>query len=35
LFGAHRYKMTANDQRKHLICAWNQWQEIVTQATYV
>src|SRR5476651_2794129 len=32
LFGAHRYKMEANDQRKHLIFSWNQWQEIVMQA---
>jgi putative transposase len=32
LFGAHRYKMAANDQRNHLIFAWEQWQEIVTQA---
>lgn len=32
LFGAHRYRMEANDQRKHLIFAWDQWQEIVTQA---
>jgi putative transposase len=32
LFGAHRYKMTASDQRKHLIFAWEQWKEIVTQA---
>jgi hypothetical protein len=29
------YKMTANDQRKNQICAWNKWQEIVTQATSV
>ena len=34
LFGAHRYKMTANDQRDHLISSWNQWQEIVLQAKY-
>ena len=32
LFGAHRYKMGASDQRKHLIFALDQWQEIVTQA---
>ena len=32
LFGAHRYKMPANDQRQHLVFAWDQWQEIVTQA---
>jgi putative transposase len=32
LFGAHRYKIGANDQRKHLIFAWDQWQEIVRQA---
>ncbi len=32
LFGAHRYKMSATDQRKHLIFAWDQWQEIVSQA---
>jgi len=31
LFGAHRYKMGAHEQRKHLICAWAQWQEIVRQ----
>jgi putative transposase len=31
LFGAHRYKMAANDQRAHLIAAWSQWQEIVMQ----
>ncbi len=31
LFGAHRYKMAANDQRAHLIARWNQWQEIVMQ----
>ena len=31
LFGAQRYKMAASDQRKHLIFAWDQWQEIVTQ----
>lgn len=30
-FGAHRYKMEANDQRKHLISSWNLWQEIVMQ----
>ena len=35
LFGAHRYKMEANDQRKHLISSWNQWQEIVMQARCV
>lgn len=32
LFGAHRYKMPASDQRKHLIFAWEQWQDIVRQA---
>ena len=32
LFGAHRYKMTASEQRNHLIFAWDQWQEIVIQA---
>ena len=32
LFGAHRYKMEANNQRNHLISSWNQWQEIVMQA---
>ena len=31
LFGAHRYKMAANDQRAHLIAAWSHWQEIVIQ----
>jgi hypothetical protein len=31
LFGAHRYKMAANDQRALLIAAWSQWQEIVMQ----
>jgi putative transposase len=31
LFGAHRYKMAASNQRIHLLFAWNQWQEIVTQ----
>ena len=31
LFGAHRYKMAAHDQRVHLISSWNQWQEHVTQ----
>jgi len=31
LFGSHRYKMTADNQRTHLIDSWNQWQEIVTQ----
>jgi putative transposase len=31
LFGDHRYKMEANNQRKHLISSWNQWQEIVMQ----
>jgi putative transposase len=31
LFGAHRYKMAANDQRAHLTASWNQWQEIVMQ----
>ena len=34
LFGAHRYKMAANDQRTHLISSWSQWQEIVRQAKY-
>lgn len=32
LFGAHRYKMTANEQREHLVSSWQQWQEIVLQA---
>jgi putative transposase len=32
LFGAHRYKMTANEQREHLTSSWIQWQEIVLQA---
>ena len=32
LFGAHRYKMAASGQRKHLNFAWDQWQEIVTPA---
>ena len=31
LFGAHRYKMAANDQRAHLIASGSQWQEIVMQ----
>ena len=35
LFGAHRYKMAASNQRKHLIFAWEQWQEIVSQAKCV
>lgn len=34
LFGDHRYKMAANDQRMHLISASEQWQEIVVQAKY-
>ena len=32
LFGAHRYKMTASEQRNHLIFASDQWQETVIQA---
>ena len=32
LFGLHRYKKAADDQRTHLIDSWNQWQEIVEQA---
>ena len=32
LFGAHRYKMAANDQREHLTSSWIQWQEIAMQA---
>ena len=32
LFGLHRYKKAADDQRIHLIDSWNQWQEIVEQA---
>ena len=35
LFGAHRYKMGTNDQRKHLISSWSQWQEIVMQTKCV
>ncbi len=31
LFGLHRYKMAADDQRTGLIYSWNQWQEIVEQ----
>lgn len=31
-FGAHRDKIAASGQCKHLIFAWDQWQEIVTQA---
>ena len=29
---AQRYKMTANEQREHLVSSWPQWQEIVLQA---
>ena len=29
LFGDHRYKMAANDQRNNLAFAWSQWQNIV------
>ena len=35
LFGAHRYKMAANDQREHLTSSWIQWQEIAMQANCV
>ena len=31
LFGPHRYKMPANDQRIQLISALEQWQDIVVQ----
>ena len=31
LFGAHRYKMAANDQLEHLTSSWIQWQEIAMQ----
>jgi putative transposase len=26
LFGAHRYKRAAKDQRTHLVASWKQWQ---------
>jgi putative transposase len=32
LFGYHRYKKAANDQRTHLIQAFSQWDEIIVQA---
>ena len=33
LFGLHRYKMAANNQRLHFFSAWNQWQGIITQTS--
>ena len=35
LFGHHRYKKAANDQRTHLVKAFSQWDEIVVQAKCV
>ena len=35
LFGVHRFKIAANDQREHLTSSWIQWQEIAMQANCV